>query len=82
MRKMKAAQVAQLDPLELLPKIFVRIQVWGIGWQALPMPPRRGAVGEERLDGLAAVDRRAIPDDDHPARDLAPQVLQKGDHIR
>jgi hypothetical protein len=31
----------------------------------------RGTVREERLEGLAAVDRRAIPENHHPARDLA-----------
>jgi hypothetical protein len=40
-----------------------------------------GALGQARLDGVAAVEGGALPDDDHGAGDLAPQVLQKRDHV-
>ena len=81
MRQRQAAQVAQLNPDELWPDAFIRIQVWGIGWQALQVQQLRCTVGEQLLDKMAAVDRRAIPDDPQAARDFTSQVLQKGNYI-
>ena len=77
----KTAHIAQLDPFELLPEALVRIQLRGIGRQALQVEAWRRAISQELLDGMAAVDGRSIPDNHHPARDLAQQVLQEGDHI-
>jgi hypothetical protein len=38
-------------------------------------------MAEKLLNGAAAVDRRAIPDDDHPARHFAQQVFEERDHV-
>lgn len=76
MREIDAAHVTQLDPLELLPQALARIEVGGIGRQALHVQPLGRAIGEELLDDLTAVDRGALPHDHQAAGDLAPQVLQ------
>jgi hypothetical protein len=81
MQEMKAAQVAHLDPFELLPDTLVRIQLGGIGRQTLEMKAMRRAVGEELPDGLSTVDGRSIPDDDHSTRDFPEQMFQEGHHV-
>lgn len=81
MPQIKTAEVAELDPFELLPDAFVRIQLWGIGWQTLQMDAGRCSIREEFLDGMAAVDRRSIPENHHLARDFPQQMFQKGHDI-
>jgi hypothetical protein len=78
----ETAQIAPLHPCELVPEALARVQLWGIGWQALQMEALRCTVREELPDGVAAVDWRAIPEDDQAAGYLTPQVLQEGDDIR
>lgn len=85
MRQMPAvdtAQMAPLHPFELLPEARARVQRWGIRWQALQMQSRGRPIGQERVEDAAAMNRGAIPDDDHAAGHLTPQVLQAGDHSR
>jgi hypothetical protein len=53
---MQATQVAPLDPFELLPVAFVRIQVRDIRQQTLSVEALQYAVREEISDGMAAVD--------------------------
>jgi hypothetical protein len=77
----EAADMASFDPLELLPAALRRIQLWGIAQQAFEMEAGRCAVPEQLPDGVVAVNRRAIPDEHHPARDFAQQVLEKRDHV-
>ena len=77
----EAAHIAQFDPFERWPEAFIRVQLGGIGRQTFQVKALRRAVGPERVDGLAAVDRRAIPDQHHPARHLAQQVFEKRDHV-
>jgi hypothetical protein len=79
--KIEATQVAQLDAFELLPEPLTRIQFRSIGRQTLYMQPLCCTIREELSDGTAAVDRRATPDDDHAAGDLAQQVLKERDHV-
>lgn len=73
--------MAELDPFQLLPEPFPGVQLGGRGRQALQVEARRRASREQLLDGLAAVDRRAIPDEPHPAGHLAQQGLKKPDHV-
>jgi hypothetical protein len=81
LREMEAADMAEFDPLELWPEPLVGMQRRGIGRQALQVEAVRCASREELLDGLAAVDRRALPDHDHPARDLAQQRRENRDDV-
>ena len=58
-----AADIGQLDPLEVVPDPLRRVQVRRIPRQALqPQPLGRSAL-QEVLDQLALVDRRSVPDD-------------------
>jgi len=61
MRQVNTTHMVPLHAFELLPDALVGVQLRGVGRQALQVPPRRRAVGQEFLDGVAAVDRRAIP---------------------
>ena len=81
MRAIEATHVAQLHSFELGPVAFTRIRFRGIGWQALQVRPPCGAVREEPLDGVAAVDRRAIPESRHAAGHLAQPMLEKRHHV-
>ena len=76
-----ATDVAQFDPFELLPEPLARVQLRGIRWEPLQMQPPCGAMRQELLDGVAAVDGGAVPDDDHGAGHLAQQVLEKLDDV-
>ena len=81
MRQTEAAHVAQFDPLEVGPEAFTWIQLRGISREALEMDPVGSAVGQKAVDHTAAMNRGAIPDDDHRAGHLAPQVLETGDNV-
>jgi hypothetical protein len=81
MREIQAADIAQLDPLELFPEALAWIEFRGIGRQALQVHPLGCTVGQERLDAMTAMNGSAIPDDDHTAGDFPQQMLQKGDHV-
>jgi hypothetical protein len=58
-----AARVAQLDPLAVSPDARVRMHLGGVARQLLQLQARGGARPQEVLDGLAAMDRRPVPDD-------------------
>jgi hypothetical protein len=77
-----AADVAQLDMLEIGPDALVRIEVWGVAGELLQADALGRALSQEVLDWLAAVDRCAIPDDQKLARDVAEQMLEEADDIR
>jgi hypothetical protein len=77
----KATHIPEFDTLQVCPEALAGIQFWGIGGEALDLEPWRGAVGQELLDEVAVVDRRAIPNDQKRARHLAEQMLQERDDI-
>ena len=67
----------------LLRRVFdIRVQIGCIAGQPFQAKPLRTTIGQEVLDGLASVDRRAVPDHQQFAGDVTQQVLQKADHIR
>jgi hypothetical protein len=76
-----ATDMASCDPCERWPEPLARMQLWGIRWEPLQLQALGGAMRQARLAGVAAVEGGAIPDDDHGAGDLAPQVLQTRDHV-
>src|SRR5436309_13969084 len=76
-----AAQVLEFAAFEQVPDPFLRVQLGRIGWQAFQMQTFGRASFEKVLDGLCAMDRRAIPDDEQVASNLAQQQAQKGPHV-
>ena len=82
MRDIEAADMAQLDPFELWPEAFTRVQLRGIGGQPLQVQPLCRAMHQELLEAMTAMHRGAIPDEDHAAWHFTQQVFQEGDHIR
>src|SRR5882724_3144144 len=81
MRQVNTTDVAQLHAFELLPDSLIRVQLRGIGRQALQVQSLCRALGQELLDGVAAVDRRAIPNEHQPARHLPQQVLEESHDV-
>jgi hypothetical protein len=71
------APVTQLDPFEVAPDPLVGIHVWRITGQGLEVETLGRARGQEGLDGLAAMDRRTIPDHQKLPRDVVQQVFEK-----
>src|SRR5918992_4489783 len=81
MRDSDAADMAQLDPCELLPEALAWVELRGIRRQALQMEAWCRPVRQELPAEMAAVAGCSIPDAHHPARHFTPQVLQQGDDI-
>jgi hypothetical protein len=77
-----AADVAQLDMLEIVPDPFVRVEVRSVPGERLQADAAGTALGQEVLDRLATVDRCAVPDDQQLARDVAEQMLEEADDVR
>jgi hypothetical protein len=77
----KAAHIPEFDAFQVCPEALAGIQFWGVGGEALHLEPWRRAIGQELLDEMAVVDRRAIPNDHQRARHLAEQMLQERDDI-
>jgi hypothetical protein len=76
-----AADMASFDPFARLPDALARIELRSIARQRFEREAGRCAVREKLPDGVAAVNRGPIPEEPHPARDLAQQVLKKRDHV-
>ena len=77
-----AADVAQFDVLEVAPDALVRVEVRGVAGELLELDASGATLGQEVLDGLAAMDRGAVPDDQELAGDVAEQVLEEADDVR
>jgi hypothetical protein len=77
----KAAHMPEFDAFQVCPEALAGIQFWGVGGEALHLEPWRRAIGQGLLDEMAAVDRRAIPNDHQRARHLAEQMLQEREDI-
>ena len=82
MSEVLAADVAQLDALEVVPDALVRIQFWGVAGEPLQADALGSTLGQEVLDRLAAMDRSAVPDDQELAGDVAQEVLEEAHDIR
>src|SRR5919199_484940 len=76
-----AAEITHLDVLEVSPDALFRIQLRRIAGKALEVDPLSRPVAQILPDGFAAVDRRAIPEDQQLARDMAPQMIEEADHL-
>src|SRR5215831_8460365 len=74
LKESRHKEVSPFDALQLGPEPLARVQLRGIGWQALQVQPRRGASGQELLDELTAMNGGAIPEDDPPAGHFTSQA--------
>jgi hypothetical protein len=81
MRDIEAAPMAEFHPFELLPEALIWVQLRSIGGQTLQVETLGGPIGQTLLDGVTAVDRGTIPDDDHAAGHCTQERLPEGDHI-
>ena len=77
-----AADVAQLDVLEVVPDPLIRVEVRGVPWELLQADAAGAALSQKVLDRLTAMDGSAIPNDQELAGDVAQQMLEEADDIR
>lgn len=82
MHEIGETHVAQLHAFKLLPHPLIRFELRGAGRQALQVTMERDPVHEEFPGSMAALERRAIPDHDQPARRLAQQARETPPHPR
>jgi len=71
--KISATDIAQLDPLEIVPDAFIRIEVGSVAGKLLQMHAFGGPSRQKLLDLMPPVNGRAIPDE----QDLAGQLAQE-----
>ena len=64
---------------QIVPDPLIWIQVRCIPWEAFQPEPCGGASGQKVFDGLTAMNRGAVPDNEQLALDGGLQLLQKGD---
>jgi hypothetical protein len=76
-RHLRTADVAQFDPSEIIPQAFDGIEVGGVGWQLLQMQPLGRSPSKEVLDGLAAMNRRSIPNNQQFPKILRRSIRKK-----
>jgi hypothetical protein len=77
-----STKVLQFTPLEQIPHPFLRIEFGCIARQAFQMDAFGSPLCQKILDGLRAMNARAIPDDQQLSRKLAQELLQEAHHIR
>lgn len=75
------AAVPKLDPLEVVPDAFIRVEVRCVGRQLNEVEPRGCSRCQKVADGVPTVNRRSVPDDEQLARNLAQQLVEEGDHV-
>lgn len=63
----------------MLPDALVWIEIWGVPGKALEMNAPVCFLAKKRLHDLAAVDRRAVPDDDQVAADQSEKLTKEVD---
>jgi len=81
-RKVLAADVAQFDVLEVGADALVGVQLRSVAGEPLQPETLGRALDQEVLDGLAAMDRGAIPEHQELAGDVTEQMLEEADDIR
>src|SRR5690348_2473404 len=79
LRQVMAAGIGEFHALEVVPDAFVRMQLRGVPRQLLQVQALGSALAQDVLDRLAALDRRAVPDDQELAADRAQQQAQEAD---
>lgn len=77
-----AADIAQLDALEVVPDALVRVQIWSVAGELFQADAAGTTLGQEVLDRLAAMDGSTIPDDQEFAGDVAEEMLEEADDVR
>ena len=82
MGEILAADVAQFDALEGVPDALVGVEVRGVAGELFQADALGAALGQAVLDGLATMDRRAVPDHQELAGDVAQEVLEEAHDIR
>lgn len=76
------ATVLEFDPLEQVPDALIGVEVRGVGRQPFQVQARGRARREEILHRSAVMNRRAVPDHQQLAPNLAEELTEEGDDRR
>ena len=79
--EVRTADIAQVDTFEIGPDAFIGIQVWGMTGQLVQTPPCGTARGKKLFDGPTAMNRRAVPDHEQFAGQVAQEVAEELHHV-
>jgi hypothetical protein len=79
--KIMAAEIAHFDLLQMPPDTLFGVDLRGIAGETLEVDPFGRPVAKILPDGFAAMDHRAIPDNQQLAWDVVPQMIQEADHL-
>jgi hypothetical protein len=71
--EVSAAAVRQLDAFAVVPDACGRVELRRLAREVLEVEARGGSAAQKVLDRLAAMNRRAIPQDEHLAANHAQQ---------
>ena len=74
--------ILQFDPLQIAPDSLVRIEVRRVARQPFEMNALGSTRRQKILNGVAAVDRCTVPQNQHLARDVPQHMLEKAYDIR
>jgi hypothetical protein len=79
-----AADVAQLDMLQVPPDSLLGIELGGVSRKAFEMQPLASLLMQELLDGATAMDRRTVPEYEQLTWNMTQQVAAKANdfHLR
>src|SRR5215218_8065790 len=75
LREALAAEVLQLNTLEVLPDPLVRVEIRSVAGQLFELHPRSCPARQKVLDCPSPMYRRAVPNHQQLARNLAHEVL-------
>src|SRR5438270_679726 len=81
MSQITTTDIPQLDVFEVGPDPLIGVEIKRIARQRLQMDALCPALPQELLDHLAAMNGRAIPEDQERARQVTEQMPQEDDHL-
>jgi hypothetical protein len=73
-------KIGKFAMFEVMPDALIGVEVRGIGGQSFEMDTLGSAIRQKLFNGLAAMNRCAIPNDQELAFDLGQSLLEEGDH--
>jgi hypothetical protein len=80
-RRIRTAQVAHLDPFEIVPGPFLRVEIGCVAGKAFQMDTLGRPRGQKLLDHRGAVNGRAVPHHQQLAGDVHQEMLEKTYHV-
>jgi len=73
--------VLELNPLEIIPDAFIRVQLRRIAGKSLKQDALCSTVCQKVFDPSAPMNGRTVPYDQYLPRDVTQQMLEKANHV-